>query len=422
MTDEAKKEMLSRSRSGEVVKVSVDAITFRQSKAERPLSRKNARHANSLFVKFREQDLEKFAAGFTGRPMLRDHDRDDLLKRGGTITNSRIVETPKEFQLMQTMELVKPWAVEAVLDGTLETFSIGWDPPSGGRSAALSAITCTVCNSAMFVSNCPHMPGDEHKVASSGEIVIVEAEFKNPRGTEVSGVSFPAVQGTQVENVREALSQKKIKPHGKMPRMNPETLKRLGLPPDASQDQIDSKVDALAAKGVKSTELETKLKAAELSAAENAKAIAEMKLEEKAKTQIQNETRLAAAKTKAIATGLWAPGSEREALFDEFAALGVDKAERYAASLNPVTPVGQPLTARTMSKADDFSATPIGMVLSATYMAGSVQVAEAESTFRKLRITPEAFAKYGPHAWECRDPDSAWLDDGAGSLTGMEVH
>lgn len=426
LTKERRRELLAASRAGEVVSVELDAITFRQSKAPRPLAKRSAKHANANFVKFRDSDLAKFGRGFKGRPMLRDHDRNDLLKRGGTITASEIVETASEYQLRQTLELVKPWAVEAALDGTLQTFSIGWDPPSGGRRAVLESIHCTVCACSMFLGDCPHLPGDEHKVESSGETVIVEAEFRNPRAAEVSGVSFPAVKGTQVESVRQALSEaRKLKPRKETRRMNPETLRRLGLPADATQEQIERKLAELEHAAARSTELETELRAAQLSATENEAELERLRLEQKAAELADKETRLSAARDNAIATGLWAPGDEREQLFDDFAKLGVEHAERYAASLKPITPVGQPLLARGTAPAvvggmvaTGFAKSEVGMCLSQTYGASPLQVQCAEQTFKKMRITPEMFAKYGPHVWECRDPDEPWLDDGAGSLEG----
>lgn len=423
-------ELLAASRAGEVVKLELDAITFRQSKAPRPLAKRDAKHANANFVKFRDRDLTGFARGFRGRPMLRDHDRNDLLKRGGTIVASELRETASEFQLAQTLSLVKPWAVEAALDGTLQTFSIGWDPPAGGRRAVLEAISCTVCNASMFLSDCPHMPGDEHKVADTGETVIVEAEFRNPRAAEVSGVSFPAVRGTQVESVRAALSEaRSLKPPRKARRMNEETLRRLGLSADATQEQIDARIAELAAGAVRSKELETQLRAAELTASEREAELKRIELEAKAAALTERETQLASIRESAIATGLWSPGSEREKLFDDFAQLSVEHAARYAKSLTPITPVGQGLTARTMTTpasmpgASQFAAGPIGQCMANMYQCSSLQVAVAEKTFRKMGITPAVFEKYGPHAWELRDPDEPWLDDGAGSLNPFgEVH
>lgn len=427
LTKDRRNELLAQLRAGEVVRIELDAITFRQSKAPRPLSKRDAKHANANFVKFRDGDLARFARGFKGRPMLRDHDRNDLLKRGGTITASEIVETATEFQLKQTLELVKPWAVESALDGTLQTFSIGWDPPSGGRRAVLESIHCTVCECSMFLGDCPHLPGDEHKVESSGQTVIVEAEFRNPRAAEVSGVSFPAVKGTQIESVRQALNQaRKLKQPRKETRMNPETLRRLGLPADATPEQVEQKLAELEREAARSRELEVELRASQLSESESKDKLKALELEQRAKALADKESKLAAIKENAVASGLWAPGDDREQLFDDFAKLGVEHAERYAKSLEPRTPVGQPLVARGTAAAvagngmvaTEFAKGEIGMCLSQTYGAGVLQVNCAEKTFRKMGITPEMFAQFGPHTWELREPDQPWLDDGAGSLEG----
>jgi len=56
----------------------------------------------------------------------------------------------------------------------------------------------------------------------------------------------------------------------------------------------------------------------------------------------------------------------------------------------------------------------IGTTLRQEYDANEIQVAAAERSFAKLHITPAVFEEFGPHV--LREPDDAWLDDGAGSL------
>ncbi len=236
-------------RAGAIPKLEVDAVVFRQSKAQRPLSKADAKEANANFSTFRERDLKRLAKSFKGRPFLRDHDRGDLLARGGTIKNSELTETETHFEIVQTLELVKPWAQEAALDGTLEAFSIGWDPPSNDLETRMNSVNCTVCRCSMFASDCPHLPGDSAEVDGSDQPVIVEAEFSKPRGAEVSGVTFPAVQGTQVEAIRTALSAARNQtPKKKAPRMDKETLAALGLAEDATEEQIAKAVATLSTK------------------------------------------------------------------------------------------------------------------------------------------------------------------------------
>ena len=198
-----RKALLEESLQGAAIELGLDVIGFQQHKDKpRPLPASMSKLANSRFFTFRQNDLARFAKSFTGRPFLADHDRKTLAARGGTILSSDLREHKGELQFVQSVKLVKPWAVQAALDGTLDSFSIGWDPSKPGLRGLQESLHCTVCSKPLFSHDCPHMPGDIAKVAKSDESVIVEAEFRNPRGAELSGVSFPAVAGTHVENIR----------------------------------------------------------------------------------------------------------------------------------------------------------------------------------------------------------------------------
>jgi hypothetical protein len=198
-----RKALLEQSIKGAAIELGMDVIGFQQKKDKpRPLPASMSKLANSRFFTFRQTDLARFAKSFTGRPFLRDHDRKALLARGGSILSSELREHKGELQFVQSVKLVKPWAVQAALDGTLESFSIGWDPSKPGLRGLQESLHCTVCSKPLFSHDCPHMPGDTAKVAKSEESVIVEAEFRNPRGAELSGVSFPAVTGTHVQTIR----------------------------------------------------------------------------------------------------------------------------------------------------------------------------------------------------------------------------
>lgn len=204
MADETRLGLLRELRGGEVVELDVDVLAFQQPKNKpRPLPVAQRKLANRNFVTFRESDLPRLASSFVGRPFLRDHDRRDLLKRGGTITRSELQETSNQLRIMQTVRLVAPWAVEAALMGTLSSFSVGWDPSESGLTALVDSVFCTVDGKRMFGLECRHVPGETTKVAKSEEPAIVEAEFRKPVGAEVSGVGFPAVAGTSVEAIRQ---------------------------------------------------------------------------------------------------------------------------------------------------------------------------------------------------------------------------
>ena len=245
-------EVLRRLRAGEPVTVTVEARVFKQT--AKP---------NRKFVRFLDNDLEKFAASFVGRPFLRDHEQGSIEARGGTIVESSLHGS----EIRQTLNLVKPWAVEAALDGTLDRFSIGWLPTK--------PVKCSVCGKSMFDyrAGCTHMPGDEAEV--DGVKQTVEMVFERPEGVETSAVNVPAVNGTGIDQIRAALSAARGTHSApgdggrKKPSMDPKILESLGLAADASEaDTIaalakltaenESRKVALEAAGKRVVELEAK--------------------------------------------------------------------------------------------------------------------------------------------------------------------
>jgi hypothetical protein len=158
---------------------------------------------NRNYVRFRPGVLRHLAASFRGVPFLRDHAQQDLAARGGTVLDSHFEPGADQGhgRIRQTIELVKPWAIEAALDGTLDRFSIGWHntrPP-----------VCSACGApfALFGGGggCDHLPGDE--IASAdGARRRVEILMTGADGVETSAVSVPAVAGTGVDGIRAALA------------------------------------------------------------------------------------------------------------------------------------------------------------------------------------------------------------------------
>lgn len=195
-------DMLTALKAGEVVHVGVDVIGFRQAKNKPiPLPGKMRKLANRKFITFADADLPRFAKSFTGKPFLLDHVR-AFSAIGGTILSSEARESAKFIDFAFSAKLVKEWAVEAALDGTLQTFSIGFDPPRPGFRGMREAMSCSLCGCAFFSRDCTHSPGEEVKVANGRESVIVEAVFSKPQGAELSAVAFPAVTGTHVEGIK----------------------------------------------------------------------------------------------------------------------------------------------------------------------------------------------------------------------------
>jgi len=147
---------------------------------------------NRRFLRFLPENLPEFARSFVGQPFLRDHAQRNSAARGGTVLSSGLVYAADGPEMHQTVELVKAWAIEGALDGTIDRFSIGWD--------TTGEILCSVCEGPLWEGKCYHMPGD----TIDGR--RVEAIITGSDGVETSSVNVPAVVGTGVHAVRAAFA------------------------------------------------------------------------------------------------------------------------------------------------------------------------------------------------------------------------
>lgn len=185
--------LLAEVRSGAGPRrLSIEALTFLQ--RDTP---------NRNFSRFKPSILKKLAKSFEGRPVLRDHEHGNLAAVAGKIVASELVEHKGVPAFAQTLELVKPWAIEAALDGTISTFSIGWHNTAD--------VECSECGQPMARSifgvspSCTHFPGDKVE-GKDGEERRVEMIITGAEGVEVSAVSVPAVTGTHIGEIRSALA------------------------------------------------------------------------------------------------------------------------------------------------------------------------------------------------------------------------
>jgi hypothetical protein len=150
-------------------------------------------------VVLNEEELPAFAASFKGQPFLADHAREQLT-RGGTIKESELIEKDGKKVIAQTIVAVKPWAMEGVLDGTIDRFSIGW---------YAQEYICTVCNVGFGGDGCQHDFWDlGRKDPKTGAKVRVL--MKGLEGIETSAVTHPAVPGTGLEALHQLCEWKNV--------------------------------------------------------------------------------------------------------------------------------------------------------------------------------------------------------------------
>lgn len=236
LNDKAKRiELLEKMAGGEVVEVQMDFRGFQQQDGV----------PNRNFLKFAKKILRPLAKSFTGVPFLRDHEQNDSTARAGTVTKSRAVTIDGGVAFDMTADVTAPFAVEALLRGNLDRFSIGW--LHGGRETIL----CSLCMKPIF-SECSHFPGDKVEDEKTGRQDVIEFVFTEAEGIEVSTINVPAVLGTEIEDVRSlraqlsfAAQEYEANQPNEDPDMNlKEIAKKLGLPEDSDDKTVLAAIDA----------------------------------------------------------------------------------------------------------------------------------------------------------------------------------
>lgn len=182
-----RRELIEAVRGGKHVALTVTARTFRQQKGK----------SNRRYLRL-GGDLAASVPTFAKQPFLTDHTTWSSAARRGTILASRLIpETQTRVAFEQDLEVVDPDSVIRVLDGRLDRFSIGW--------YQLGPVMCTVHGvDILSRDSCMCWPGDT--VTVDGEAKIAEYEFTIWAGKETSGVNIPAVQHTNIEDIRAALA------------------------------------------------------------------------------------------------------------------------------------------------------------------------------------------------------------------------
>lgn len=311
--------MLAEVRAGERTELVVPIIATTERDTPRPLPVSQAKHAAPNFTRFHLPEFAAFASSFVGQPFLRDHST-RTTDRGGAIETSEAKSRGKNYRIVQTVRLVKPWAMEDALDGSMRSFSIGWQPRLRGLDGLIASAFCTVCDGPMFGpdSRCDHFPGQTVKVGSPAKRFIVELEWRDVVGRETSEVLFPAAAGTGIDGALRELVEPALEVRQSTPRsepVDPEILAALNLREGASTAEIATAI--------------TKLKA-DAEALENERSLREVAEEDAARHRTGAESlaerlaqieadRLATMRSEALDAGLFVEGSKRASLFDKTA-------------------------------------------------------------------------------------------------------
>ena len=168
-------ELRKQHAAGELQELEFEAVVFR------------AQYPNWNFVRFRDEEMDAFAASFVGVPFLRNHDMQDIAARDGIVT-ACWMDGAERTEMHARVRLTTEEGIKDFLAGRIDRFSISWFK----RGEAL----CSVCGKDVFGSACRHVPGRSYVV--DGQPVACEMVQGGPIGREISAVNVPASAGTHV--------------------------------------------------------------------------------------------------------------------------------------------------------------------------------------------------------------------------------
>lgn len=338
-------ELIEAVRGGKHVELAVTAQTFRQRSGK-----KNRRY-------LRLGDVTSSRVGtFKGQPFLVDHNTSEQSARKGTLFSSKLVEEGASQVFEMGFHAVKPDAVVSILDGTLDRFSIGW--------FSLGAVMCTLHGVDVRSSDgCGCWPGES--VSVDGKAQIVEYEFSDWEGKELSGVNIPAVKQTSIDDVRAALAAElhlptRIKEKNKMALIRLAALMGLSSLTDGDEDraiaymeaQQRQRVAAEQARDVAQAALVANSQALELATAAGAKV--------RVDALIEGAYRDGKLRYGRDEDGLAAPSKREDRLRRIAKADGVDALRAEIGEMEVVVPVGQRLATDTVreNRGDDVGGEP----------------------------------------------------------------
>lgn len=226
--DDDRTELLRRAVAREEVEIEIDILAFEQRKGE----------PNRNFVRFRDGAMSKLGSSGKNTPYLRDHRQYDSTAVGGRVLSSKSVKIEGGYQIVQTVRITEPTAVERVLRGLMSAVSIGWNPTG--------PTICTACGSEVF-NECWHWPG-AIVTREDGSEETVEWEYTAAELIETSEVPIGGVPTAGLQGVRAVLSAHGLSNRGHAPHedvMRSKLIALLGLAATVGEDEITTTVGEL---------------------------------------------------------------------------------------------------------------------------------------------------------------------------------
>jgi len=223
--------MLARAVARERVELELDLLAYEQGRRDEDGNRLHNRN----HVRFRDGAMIRLGRTGRGAPFLRDHRQNDSHARSGTVIDSRTEKVDDEghYQIIQTVRLTEPSAVERALRGLMSAVSIGWRPTG--------PVHCTSCKAEVF-TDCYHFPGD-----TDDDGRTVEWEFQDAELLETSEVPVPGVPTAGIDSIRASLAAAQSSGYAPQETSMKAIATVLGLAAAASEDEVTGAVTALLA-------------------------------------------------------------------------------------------------------------------------------------------------------------------------------
>lgn len=199
---------------------------------------------NANNMRIMPESYDRYAASCMGNPYLYDHER-GMAELQGYVTASTVEKDAAGVQwAVQSLEISRAAAIADVLEKRVRFFSTYWDP---------ERVECSVCKADW--EKCFHLPGQ-----TVGKQTVVWNCYGST-GVETSAVVKPAVAGTGIRSVeafaaerkgisedeaRRLIAERSTKSEKEMV-MREKLLKLLGLETSATDEQIGTALDGIAA-------------------------------------------------------------------------------------------------------------------------------------------------------------------------------
>ena len=198
VTNELRDELLKKIANNEYVELELDVIAYEQKDGV----------DNRNYVRVADSAMAKLASTSIGKPFLRDHEqRNSMAVAGKIIAAKHTALSDGTNQIMQTVKLTAPWAVDLVLRQLMSTVSISW--------RATDKVMCSACKTPVF-TDCYHWPGDRVKqTVVEGKVYFVRNRkdgditinwiYNGVEALETSPTPVPAVPTARIDGIRAAM-------------------------------------------------------------------------------------------------------------------------------------------------------------------------------------------------------------------------